>query len=73
MMVRNRAFTLAMGRSDFCVSNKPEIVFAQKSLAIYCTQNSIPFIGYKDFSDVLCALERIMPVTIPHANHYLNA
>ena len=38
------------GRSDFCVSNKPEITFAKGSLATFCAQNVIPYIGYQDFS-----------------------
>lgn len=48
------------GRSDFCVSAKPEIVFAKKSLATYCAQNAIPFIDYEDFSDVQQSLGRLI-------------
>ena len=50
------------GRSDFCVSEKPEIVFAKASLATYCAHNAIPFIAYEDFSDVQMALGRLLPV-----------
>jgi 2-hydroxy-3-keto-5-methylthiopentenyl-1-phosphate phosphatase len=48
------------GRSDFCVSSNPEIVFAKASLATYCAQNAIPYIGYEDFSDVTFSLQRLV-------------
>ena len=48
------------GRSDFCVSSNPEIVFAKASLATYCAQNAIPFIGYDDFSDVTYSMQRLV-------------
>ncbi len=54
------------GRSDFCVSEKPEIVFAKKSLATYCAQNAIPFIAYDDFSDVQEALGRLIAQPAQH-------
>ena len=54
------------GRSDFCVSEMPEIVFAKKALAIHCAQNAIPYIGYEDFSHVIQGLERILPQSMPY-------
>ena len=51
------------GRSDFCVSNKPEIVFAKDSLAIFCGQNATPYIGFEDFGDVMMSLQRLLAVT----------
>jgi 2,3-diketo-5-methylthio-1-phosphopentane phosphatase len=57
------------GRSDFCVSSNPEIVFAKASLATYCAQNAIPFIGYEDFSDVTFSLQRLVAGAARHAAH----
>ena len=51
------------GRSDFCVSNKPEIVFAKGSLAAFCGKNATPYIGFDDFGDVTMALQRLLAVT----------
>jgi 2-hydroxy-3-keto-5-methylthiopentenyl-1-phosphate phosphatase len=44
------------GRSDFCVSDKPELVFAKGPLAQHCRANDIRFIEYGDFSDVTARL-----------------
>ena len=51
------------GRSDFCVSNKPEIVFAKGALATFCGQNATPYIGYDDFADVTFSLQRLLAVS----------
>ena len=44
------------GRSDFCVSDKPELVFAKGELAQHCLERGIPFHAYRDFSDVTAGL-----------------
>lgn len=44
------------GRSDFCVSNKPELVFAKGALAQHCRERDIHFFAYRDFSDVIAGL-----------------
>lgn len=49
------------GRSDFCVSDKPELVFAKGQLATYCADRNIPFLGYRDFSDVVTSLGSSVP------------
>ncbi len=49
------------GRSDFCVSDKPEIVFAKGALATYCAQRAIPYIDFTDFADITAALGRLLP------------
>jgi 2,3-diketo-5-methylthio-1-phosphopentane phosphatase len=49
------------GRSDFCVSNKPELVFAKASLADYCADQNIPFIAYQSFSDLKDSLMTAIP------------
>jgi 2,3-diketo-5-methylthio-1-phosphopentane phosphatase len=51
------------GQSDFCVSNKPEMVFAKGKLATFCGQNATPYIGYEDFCDVKMSLQRLLNVT----------
>lgn len=53
------------GRSDFCVANKPEVVFAKGILAEFCTQQNIAFIPYSRFSDVARELKTRM-VALPH-------
>lgn len=52
------------GRSDFCVSHKPELVFAKDKLAIYCEQNDISFIRYRNFYDVTSHLKKILATSI---------
>jgi 2-hydroxy-3-keto-5-methylthiopentenyl-1-phosphate phosphatase len=52
------------GRSDFCVSDKPDLIFAKGKLAEYCTQKSIPFIAYCQFTDVTRALQQALPEII---------
>lgn len=52
------------GRSDFCVSDKPDVVFAKGKLAEYCTDQGIDFIPYQQFADVTRALERILPAIL---------
>ena len=45
------------GRSDFCVSSKPEIVFAKGKLITYCKKNDISYIPYQNFHDVISELK----------------
>ena len=49
------------GRSDFCVANKPEIVFAKSALATYCAQHAIGYVDFGDFSHVVAALGKLLP------------
>lgn len=49
------------GRSDFCVSDKPELVFAKDKLAEFCTQQAIPFVSYGNFSDLTQSLKNALP------------
>lgn len=49
------------GRSDFCVSHRPELVFAKSALADHCRTRNIPFIGYQDFHDVTRSLCAMLP------------
>jgi 2-hydroxy-3-keto-5-methylthiopentenyl-1-phosphate phosphatase len=49
------------GRSDFCVADKPEIIFAKDGLAEYCGARSIPFVQFCDFTDLLQELKVLLP------------
>ena len=49
------------GRSDFCVSNKVDLVFAKARLADYCEEHGIPYVGFEDFSDLLPKMEAVLP------------
>ena len=52
------------GRSDFCVANKPELVFAKGDLAEFCERRSIAFIPYRQFDDVARALNTTVPTPL---------
>lgn len=49
------------GRSDFCVANKPDFVFAKGNLAEFCERRAIAFIPYRQFADIARALKRGIP------------
>ncbi|MDW6025474.1 MtnX-like HAD-IB family phosphatase [Mesorhizobium sp. BAC0120] len=46
------------GRSDFCVADKPEFLFAKGELARHCAEREIPFFAYRDFGDVIASLRK---------------
>ena len=52
------------GRSDFCVANKPELVFAKRTLAEFCVREGIAFIPYRQFSDVAQELKTRVPALL---------
>jgi len=52
------------GRSDFCVANKPELVFAKGTLAEFCERRSIAFLPYRQFDDVTQALKTRVPTPL---------
>lgn len=45
------------GRSDFCPASKADTVFAHSVLAEQCQRQQIPFHPFRDFQDVLLALQ----------------
>ena len=61
------------GRSDFCVSNKPDIVFAKGKLAAYCDKNNIDFTFYHQFTDVTKALRAMLITEQSHRETALQA
>jgi 2-hydroxy-3-keto-5-methylthiopentenyl-1-phosphate phosphatase len=52
------------GRSDFCVANKPELVFAKGNLAEFCERQGIAFLPYRQFDDVAQALKTPVPALL---------
>jgi len=52
------------GQSDFCVADKPELVFAKGKLAEFCVRQSIAFIPYRQFSDVAQELKTRVPALL---------
>ena len=52
------------GRSDFCVANEPEFVFAKGNLAEFCERRSIAFLPYRQFDDVAQALKTRVPTPL---------
>jgi 2-hydroxy-3-keto-5-methylthiopentenyl-1-phosphate phosphatase len=54
------------GRSDFCVSDKPELVFAKGKLADYCFGQDIPFVAYQTFNDLTWSLKSVIPALQGH-------
>jgi len=52
------------GRSDFCVSDKVDLVFAKDKLADYCDENGIPYVAFEDFSDLLPKMEAVLPSVV---------
>jgi 2-hydroxy-3-keto-5-methylthiopentenyl-1-phosphate phosphatase len=53
------------GRSDFCVANKPDVVFAKGELAEFCIRQGIAFIPYRQFADVTHELKTRLPALLP--------
>lgn len=45
------------GKSDACLAQRADVVFAKGSLVKHCEKNNIPFIPYSTFDDVLAELQ----------------
>ena len=52
------------GASDFCVSNKVDVVFAKSKLINYCQDNNIAYHAIHGFDDVLKFLPKILQNTM---------
>ena len=57
---KNMLVYVGDGRSDFCVADKAEVVFAKDKLALYCQENNISYIPYMNFADVKMHLQIIL-------------
>jgi len=53
-----RAFLVGDGMSDYCAAEQADLVFARASLARYCEERAIPYVGFEDFTDVLAEVRR---------------
>ncbi|AGT10403.1 MtnX-like HAD-IB family phosphatase [Paracoccus aminophilus] len=49
------------GRSDFCVSDKPELVYAKGKLADFCADAGTAFIRYDRFAEITAHLRTALP------------
>lgn len=55
------------GRSDFCWSGEPDLLFAKSKLLQYCKSNNIPCVQFDNFKAVRVVLEKqigILPVPV---------
>ncbi len=57
------------GRSDLCPAAKADVVFAKGVLAKELAHRLIPFIAYRDLTDVVAALEGAWRQTAPTSAH----
>lgn len=48
-----RVILVGDGKSDACLANEADVVFAKGSLIKYCEKNDIPHIKFQTFADVL--------------------
>ncbi|MEZ2132759.1 MULTISPECIES: MtnX-like HAD-IB family phosphatase [unclassified Sinorhizobium] len=49
------------GRSDFCVADKIDLVFAKDKLADYCDNRGIPYVPFENFFDLLPKMKTALP------------
>ena len=49
------------GRSDFCVAQQADFVFARSTLLQHCQRLGIPHMEFEDFYDVLAAFQHGLP------------
>lgn len=55
------------GRSDFCVADKPDLLFATAGLERFCGERAIPFLPFESFADVQAALDGLTGLRIARA------
>lgn len=48
------------GYSDYCAAQHCDVIFAKKSLATFCNENSLPHHNYKTFFDVKRVLKQLI-------------
>ncbi|QND48719.1 MtnX-like HAD-IB family phosphatase [Rhizobium lusitanum] len=49
------------GRSDFCVSDKVDLIFAKAKLIDYCEDRGIPHVAFETFTDLLPKMKAVLP------------
>lgn len=52
------------GRSDFCLADKADYVFAKGNLVSHCRDKGIPYTGFSDFREVARGLRRLDSSTV---------
>jgi 2-hydroxy-3-keto-5-methylthiopentenyl-1-phosphate phosphatase len=52
------------GRSDFCIADKSDLLFAKGKLAEFCERQGIAFIRYRRFADITRALKTRVPTPL---------
>ncbi|MEE9169890.1 MAG: MtnX-like HAD-IB family phosphatase [bacterium] len=45
------------GLSDICAAKEADLIFAKNDLEAYCRKENIPFMPFRDFSDIMDGLE----------------
>jgi len=57
----NTVYYVGDGASDYCVSNRVDLVFAKDKLIKFCQQNTIRHYPIEHFADIIPFLEHIRP------------
>ncbi|WP_392561828.1 MtnX-like HAD-IB family phosphatase [Orbus sturtevantii] len=58
----NTVYYVGDGASDYCISNRVDLVFAKDKLIQYCLQNAIRHYPITYFADIIPLLESIQPI-----------
>ena len=56
-----RQIYIGDGRSDFCVVDSVDLVFAKDKLVDYCDNRGIPYVQFENFSDLLPKMKMALP------------
>jgi 2,3-diketo-5-methylthio-1-phosphopentane phosphatase len=62
---RTNQLLIGDGRSDFCVADQVDLVFARDGLLAHCRDNGIPHRPISNFGDALSALQQLLAEPIP--------
>jgi 2-hydroxy-3-keto-5-methylthiopentenyl-1-phosphate phosphatase len=49
------------GRSDFCVADRVDLVFAKAKLIDCCEDRGIPYVGFEKFTALLPKMKAVLP------------
>ena len=62
---RTHRLLIGDGRSDFCVAEQVDLVFARDGLLAHCRDNGIPHQPIANFSEALSALQHLLAEPVP--------
>ncbi len=68
-LTRQHILYIGDGTSDFCVSNRVDMVLAKGKLIDYCRTRGIPHYPIQDFNDAILLLPEILPSIAPDTVH----